>query len=566
MAIYNITISNITGSTTPCDTYNIYTGFTSEFPTNVLFSETTIPNSGYTFEFEYSGSELGLYVFVEHCDGHIQPLEDLSCCGDPEKNQGSYQVRFVEFPSCGVSPTPTPTNTVTPTLTVTITPTPTITPTVTTTPETSATPTPTITPTITSTITPTITPTKAPCLDCPEGYTWTYVSGDTCVAIDEVSVTPPVVSYTAYTRTYFEYSISGTSIYEPGWNINGTGTEDVHLNTVDVWRNNTGTNGPLNRTGIWAYDEFYNNTDFPLETWLGFNYCLTGITGGDYYIGIGADNEFRLEIDGNVILDTKANSGLDEVAKFRLWNVYPITLTAGDHIIGLYGYNLSGATINPAGFGCEIYDNTLAELTGATHVSGLTIAFTSADFVGYTFPVVKDQLGNYLSSGYTCPSGYEYAPCDGNCWKFIYCPESTPTPTPTPTLTPTVTPTLTPTITPTILDECSYLTINTESSLNVPITGVEIEGVPVIYSSGANFTIDPSDGNGYFDTFTTGETQQIIVYYGNNIAGQKIQLTDCAENTQCCDLNPGGGYCVFDNVPISCGCSWTITAYDGTCT
>ena len=149
----------------------------------------------------------------------------------------------------------------------------------------------------------------------------------------------------------------------------------------------------------------------------------------------------------------------------------------------------------------------------------------------------------------------------------------TPTITPTltetitPTLTETITPTLTltPTITPTVIDECCVLTVNTEASLNIPITGVEVEGVPVTYSTGTNFPINPTGGTGYFYTFTTGSTQQVIVYYGNNISGQQIQLTDCAETTQCCDINPGGGYCVFDNVQLACGCSWTITGYDGSC-
>jgi hypothetical protein len=191
--------------------------------------------------------------------------------------------------------------------------------------------------------------------------------------------------------------MSGTSVYQTGWNVNGTGTEQVHLNTANLWRNTTGFNianpgnGPLNRTGLWANDGVNDNVDNPLQTWLGFNYCLTGITGGQYYVGIAADNEFRLEIDGVTILDTFANSGLNSLSKFRTWHVYPISLTAGDHIIGLYGYNLLGTVTNPAGFGCEIYNNTLSQLTNANSINDLNVIFTSTNFVNQIIPVVKND-------------------------------------------------------------------------------------------------------------------------------------------------------------------------------
>jgi hypothetical protein len=329
------------------------------------------------------------------------------------------------------------------------------------------------TPTATSTPTPTPTPTVDPCIDCPEGYVWTYVGDGICTSTDVVSATPPTSSYTAFERKYFEYSMSGTTVYQSGWNINGTGTSQVQLNTANLWKNTTGTspsnpgNGPLNRTGLWANLDTADPIDYPLQTWLGFNACITGFTGGLYYVGIGADNEFRLEVDGVVVLDTFANSGLNELAKFRTWHVYPVTLSAGDHIIGLYGYNLLGNQTNPAGFGCEIYDNTLAELTGATSVNDLNIVFTSTDFIGDIIPVVKDVNGVYLASGYTCPTGYEYAQCTGNCWKTIYCPDNT-TPTPTPTVTPTPTETGTPTPTPTPTDTGTPTPTPTATSTPTP--------------------------------------------------------------------------------------------------
>ena len=371
------------------------------------------------------------------------------------------------------TPTPTPTVTVTPTPTldcnfdvdidvITSTPTPTPTPTVTPTPTPDCnfdviadivTSTPTPTPTVTITPTPTVT--VDICIDCPEGYDWVRANDDTCTAKVTTSVTPPSVSLTAYTREFKRYSMYGTNVYMPGWSSNGTGDVEITLETTELWKNTLSSNtngpwnGPLNRTGLWAYPENNDATDYPLNTWLGFTYCLSNIQGGQYYIGIAADNEFRLEIDGNPILDTYTNSGLSDLSKFESWHVYPVTLTAGNHIIGLYGYNLNVTGTNPAGFGCEIYNNTLSELINATSLNDLDVIFTSTNFVNQTIPVIKDVYGNYTTSGYTCPSGYEYAPCDGNCWKILTCPEITPTPTVTPTGTPTVTPTGTPTVTPT---------------------------------------------------------------------------------------------------------------------
>jgi hypothetical protein len=136
----------------------------------------------------------------------------------------------------------------------------------------------------------------------------------------------------------------------------------------------------------------------------------------------------------------------------------------------------------------------------------------------------------------------------------------TPTPDPTATLTATPTPSITPP-----LDTCAFLTVRTDGSLDVPITGVDVNSVPVTYLSGETFTIIPSDPPGYFNTTQTGSLCVVEVYYGSNIAGQRIEIIDCNSNTQCCDLNPGGGTCTFTGVDLSCNCNWEIQAYDGSC-
>jgi uncharacterized delta-60 repeat protein len=153
----------------------------------------------------------------------------------------------------------------------------------------------------------------------------------------------------------------------------------------------------------------------------------------------------------------------------------------------------------------------------------------------------------------------------------LVCPSS-PTPTPTLTKTPTMTPSQTMTQTPSMtpsptsaITTCAIAEIRTDASLNIPITGVEVNSIPMTYLSGDTFTITPSDPPGYYGTFQTGSTNEVRVYYGSNIAGQNITILDCDSVSQCCDLNPGGGICVFNNVNILCGCQFTITGSDGSC-
>ena len=150
---YQITINNFTGYT-PCNGYYIYTGLTTNINNaNYLNGITTlIPVvSGYTFTVTILSSISHIYLFIEHCDGHISSVPssvpklqggyqiervDLRCddCYEPcdscnfiiNINQGNYI-----FPTPSNTPTPSisswnfpPSSTPPPTLTPTPTPTP----------------------------------------------------------------------------------------------------------------------------------------------------------------------------------------------------------------------------------------------------------------------------------------------------------------------------------------------------------------------------------------------------------------------------------------------------------
>ena len=117
----------------------------------------------------------------------------------------------------------------------------------------------------------------------------------------------------------------------------------------------------------------------PTGKWIGFTDCLTGLFDGrTYYVGIAGDNHFRLRLDGDIIVDTRETNSPylpSNDRAFKIWNVYPVVIGSGDHNLELFGYNNSSF----AGFGCEIYDNTFEELTGATSLSDINIIYSAVD-------------------------------------------------------------------------------------------------------------------------------------------------------------------------------------------
>jgi hypothetical protein len=353
---------------------------------------------------------------------------------------------------------------------------------------------------------PTSTPTATPntCTNCDQTYVWTPYSGNTCYRTETGSAIPPNPPLALVPYKDYRYSINGSIIY-PNYNTDGTlsqGATQINIQTPDVWRNTcqqtygaTSTNrfckfndpsyigntGPLSRCGVWTTNQQSTSSGLdgvPLRQWLGFSVCLSATTTKTYYIGIGADNEYRVDLNGVTILNTAPNYVADLNCKycvsqlqprqwcyqppftilnnycpayisqgqsyiypdkrffnssnFTFWNIYPVTIPAGNFTLSVFGANTDQIGV----FGCEIYDNTLQELTAATSYNDLNILFTSSGITQND--ILIDINGNYTSSGYTCPPGYVYEKCSNRCIKYTFCDGTIPsTPTPTPTITPT---------------------------------------------------------------------------------------------------------------------------------
>ena len=306
---------------------------------------------------------------------------------------------------------------------------------------------------------PNPTPTATPscfiddCSSC--GPSYSAYNETTCYSISSIPATPPSNPYTLVPVQYSDRSQFGTYVYNPGYTVSGytnSITDGLYtiINTPFLWKNTTSTDasGPMNRCGLWV-----NSSSGPFNTWVGFSVCLDVSTTKTYYIGIAGDNHFKLTLDGTVIVNTRLaiSQWYGANLPFKRWNVYPITINSGPHILELFGWNNESV----AGFGCEIYDNTLNELIAASTLSDLNIIFTSSGITSAN--VIQDSYNEYLDTGFSCPDGYVYNHCTNTCdfFSFCYtCPD--PTPTPTPTVTSTNPP---PTATPLpIISTCSVFT------------------------------------------------------------------------------------------------------------
>lgn len=251
------------------------------------------------------------------------------------------------------------------------------------------------------------------CLLC-EGEGWLPYDDTRCYRTNTTSPTPPSSPLNVVRVSESFYSEFGTRFYNNGFNVNGTGTYAATSSTIPIWDSGNSTiQGPLNRCGIWTSS---GTPAPPFNTWIGFSVCLEGIEETKtYYVAVAGDNNFRITLDGDTIVNTKDGPYDDSVNAFKYWHVYPVEIGSGTHILEVWGLN-NGSY---GSFGCEIYDNSLSELTGATSVGDIDIIFSTS---GYTqFTVVQDTNGNYLSSGYTCPSGYVYSVCDGECVEYEFC-------------------------------------------------------------------------------------------------------------------------------------------------
>lgn len=218
----------------------------------------------------------------------------------------------------------------------------------------------------------------------------------TCSSIISIPATPPSsgkVDLLTGPIVDPYYSTYGTEIFS-SFDSTGNGSYTTIPTSNSFWVNNNGSNGPLNRCGVWSTITSDNQS-------IGFSVCVTINSEKDYYVGFGVDNYATLKIDAQVIIQQAPTAGQENL---NVWRIYKIHLTQGTHYIEILGNNPYG----PASIGFEIYDNTLSQIINATSYNDLNLVFSS-----------KDQIGKPVQDGdptltYSCPDGYSLNYCSSN--------------------------------------------------------------------------------------------------------------------------------------------------------
>ena len=88
---------------------------------------------------------------------------------------------------------------------------------------------------------------QEPVLSCGDPGSWASYDG-TCYyrTITTPAIPPSTTIHTISGVSNSNYSLNGTIFYNSGYTIDGNGT-GITVTTNDIWKNNTGTNGPMIR-------------------------------------------------------------------------------------------------------------------------------------------------------------------------------------------------------------------------------------------------------------------------------------------------------------------------------
>lgn len=259
---------------------------------------------------------------------------------------------------------------------------------------------------------------------CPPGWTLSP-DGLLCIKTTSIDATPPSGGQISVApSTNPAYSDFGALVYQPGYSSNGVGTIDRQINSFP-WNNPSDNflDGALNRAGVWGA------STVPLNQPIGFSIPVFFPTTKTFYVAIAGDNAGEITVDGVVIITQDPTAmatsigtqlplfaGQGIAVAFKFWHVYPVTVAAGTHYIGIQGINFGGA----AGFGAEIYDNTETDLQNAqlnpayvanpgiyplasNPYSNLNLLFSTRSARGGTFT-------SGINNAYSCPVNYGLDP------------------------------------------------------------------------------------------------------------------------------------------------------------
>ena len=218
---------------------------------------------------------------------------------------------------------------------------------------------------------------------CSDGYALVENNGEySCEKTTTTLLTDsPIIGNTCYIQHFQfpDYNWYGTMFFKDGYNIDGSwssadellwptiysttqyieNTNYVEYTTGPFINSNKNTlDGRLNKCGVWLQgSQIYSATQ------LGFVRTINFPESKVYYFGIGCDNYGAISIDGE---DMLSMSMVENTNNFRVWNVYPKYVEAGDHEITITNTNIYAFPETPGILGLEIYTGTESELIACT--------------------------------------------------------------------------------------------------------------------------------------------------------------------------------------------------------
>jgi hypothetical protein len=202
--------------------------------------------------------------------------------------------------------------------------------------------------------------------------------------------------------TYIPWSFTSPGIVNTLWGSSQGAGAGCASSPISVQPCPTGnTAGRLNTVGIWA-PGIANNVE------LSFEYCITIDTTKQYLVALAGDNYVKFYVDSTLYVELN-DATATGLTPFNYWHVFPVTLSAGTHIIKISGVNVGG----PATVGGEIYDISESQFRSVLGIRatgpgncGNVISDLNPYLIFSTQNLIGWQVADPDNPGtWSCPSG-----------------------------------------------------------------------------------------------------------------------------------------------------------------
>ncbi len=224
--------------------------------------------------------------------------------------------------------------------------------------------------------------------------------GTQCEQTTIIAATVTNSGYCLTSSVNTAYGNYGSRIYNTGFSLatlmlaQYTASPYIYgsMSLATQWSNPTQntTASPMNREGVWIDSDCNGNKDSltaGTKVTVAAMYNNTGTT-RTIFMGVGADNQFKIVVNGIVIVDTLSTASTNQ---FKIWHIIPIVIKPGVNFFNIIG--TGDGSINDS-LAMVLYNNTAAQIYAATSDAQLNIIYKSSSVRGTTFDVA------------TCPATY----------------------------------------------------------------------------------------------------------------------------------------------------------------